>query len=1705
MVSLTVSALRSSGLAARFARACALLALLALLAFSALVLTATQARANEIRNIAQASWSAGGRSYVTSSNSVSLSVERAGASVQTYVAMPGGPATIALQHGYCAAPSGSPSTVAVVPGSTLVAGQTIVARIMAVEANRDPSAIETLDIEVVSSAGDRELLRAVETAADSGEFVFGLATAAASGAGTPLDCILWLHPDDRIDIRPLLAGQPIGDAQASMTVMADPFGVLFDSVTGEPINGARVTLVDETSGAPARVFAFDGITGWPATVISGQPVIDEAGIRHEMAPGHYQFPLVALGRYRLVVEAPAPYSAPSRADPSRLALLPRPGGGDLALSPASFGEAFTLASLEPLQVDIPLDGSSSAIVMTKTPSRTQATPGDTIVYTVTIRNTDPIHPTRPVMLSDHASAGLRLRPGTLRLDGERVDGETLTLAADGRGFSLRLPALAPLASTTLRYVMRVRPDAAQAIAINRAEVASGETVASAQARIRIERHTIAGRMVLAGQVLAGGCDGGDGPGGGTGVAGVRLVLQDGSFAVTDAEGRYHFEGLVPGNHVVQMLAHTLPEGARAADCARTVRSGGSPVRRLVTGQGGSLAVADFRVILTAEPAPAETPADDPDGGQPDGDAPSGLVPDWLAAGPGPAGFVAPLADANPVSPAVRVAVRHAIDASVTLYVDGIPADPLSFEGVLRDPSGQFAISHWRGIRLDGPTTQLAAHIAVPGGAAEVAQRTVHFANTPMQARLVAERSVLVADGTTAPVIALRLTDRTGRPVHAGIAGSFRLDEPYRSVSAAEARQRQALGGFGTAEATWVTAGDDGLALIELEPTLVSGPFRLQLSFTDGTVQRSQEVEGWISPGDQPWTLVGLAETAIGSRELAEVMERGEDFSSDLGGNARMAFYAKGRVLGAHLLTLAYDSARQRDDQPLMGAIDPSTYYTVYADASQRAFDAQSRENLYLRIESQSFQAIYGDFVTGFSSTELGLYQRTATGVKVEARLGGRNEVEAQAFAARMATRFRRDELQGSGLAGPYPLVTRAIVPGSERLAIEVRDRLRPEVVLSRRELVNFTDYSVDLLTGSVTLSQPLAGRDAALNPQFLVAEYEVDDLANANWNAGLRASWSSTDGDLRIGASALSDQSDGARTTLGAADLRWQIDEQTELTAEVGLSGRAGEATATAMVAQVRRHGENHDLVGYVRRMDANFGTGQQALADRGRQRIGVDGRLDLAEGLSATASLWVEEALDEDSGRRAAELRLARRTAANDTFVGIAHLDDRRADASGGSSTVLEAGATQRLFGNRLELSAGSSLPLAGKEAIDLPARHRLGVRLAVTSSVRALAQMEWASSSLGDSRSLQAGFEVSALPGNRLTTTLGRQQLNGPVEADTGRTFAAFNLGQSLPLGERLTLDLLIDGNRTLAGGIAASDPAVPGHPVTSGGHLGEGGLLGEDYTAYSLGATWRAGPWSARGRTEIRRGELADRQALSLAVIRQLGDGKVLGGGLSLSRARSDNGQQGVDLADATLSLAWRPVGSPLALLSRLELRSDRVTGAVAGQAGPVGPSALEVDGDALSRRVLFSTSANISPGPREGRGRHELGLFVAVRQDIDQVEEIDLSGTTLLAGIDWRLGISEKVELGGRATARANVSDGTRQIAVGPELTYAPVEGVLVSIGYNFTGFRDPDFTASRLTARGVFASIRLMFDQDSLGLGARGNPYGEPPISASMAR
>jgi hypothetical protein len=1554
--------------------------------------------------------------------------------------------------------------------------------------NRDPQLVETVTGAIVARSGDREVMTIFETGPNTGKFAGYIQTVPAPPPGIPGDCRLTVEPGDKILVESLRSGNQTPVASAEVDVLVDPLGIVFDSVSGAPVSGARITLIDDSTGQPAIVFGDDGSSSYPSTVISGQTVTDSGGTVYRFPAGDYRFPLVRPGRYRLRIEAPQPYSAPSVRTPAELSGLHRPDGTNFTILDASYGNALTLSDPAPVRVDLPVDPAAAPILLSKEASATEAQPGEAVQYRIGITNPDRSLATGPITVDDRFGSRMRLRVETVKLDGRRVAAE---IAPDGSRFRIRIPALAAGRTARISYALEVRPDAAEGDAVNEAEAVDdrGNHSNVSGALVHILRDSIADRMTIIGRVTDGGCRSGAAEA--HGLPGVRIMLEDGSYAVTDADGRYHFEGVKPGTHVVQLDDMTLPPDRAVADCVRTNRSAGSLLSRFVDGRGGALKRVDFGTVASAVRADRR-PAAIVRAAPPTDAAAAGAERDWLTGQEPGIAWLFPEAEHNPRAPVVRVAIKHRPGQTVRLTLDGRPVDPIAFEGARSNADNTVSVSLWRGIPLENGATQLVAEVRNPDGSvAETLRRAVHYGASPMHAELLRDKSTLVADGVSRPVFAVRLTDRDGKPVRHGLTGDFAVPAPYYPAVEADAQQARQLAGLERARPFWRVQGEDGIAYIELEPTTASGSVSLRFSFREGEAVREQRLEAWLDPGDRPWTIVGLAEGTIGYNRLDSRLESLGPRDGRVLTDGRLALYAKGRVKGRWLMTLAYDSDKKEDQTRFAGVIDPRAYYTVYADRSDRRYDAASGRRLYLKLERPQFYALFGDYETGIDEPELARYVRSFNGVKAEFRS---KRISAVAFAADSPSRHRRDDIQGNGLTGPYALAARNILANSERVTIEVRDRLRSERIVESRTLARYVDYEIDYATGILRFREPILSRNSSLDPQFITVDYEVDGVAGRTINAGGRVAWRSGDGKVQVAATAIRDSDDQRHGTLAGADVRYRPSASTEIRAEVAVSDNSAKGasatpdagTATAWQIEAEHHGTRYDVLAYARERQGGFGLGQTAPGEDGTRKFGVDGRVRLGESWSFTGSAWTEDYLGSDARRIAGRGLVEYHGRDLAARAGLTFADDRLADGREARSNILQLGATKRLFDNKLELDAQTEIPLGESESIDFPARHRLSARYAVTNDVQLVGSYELADGDSVDARTARIGFDLRPWAGARIALTGNFQDISeyGP------RSFAAFGLSQSVVLDTHWTVDFSVDANKTLGG----FDPSLvlnPLHPVASGGFLGTGGTLTEDFTAVTAGATYRNGPWSVTGRAEYRASDQGDRYGFTAATLRQIGEGSAVGGAFDWLTAKADNGAE-TRTANMQLSWAHRPSGSAWSWLDRLDLREDRVSGAVAGAPGPIGIP-LTISGNARSRRMVNALSINFSPNAGNGEWqRTEMSLFWGSRYVSDRLGDDDIKGWTNMVGADLRFDLG-KVDIGGTVTVRQGIGARSLAYSGGPSIGVRPFENGWLSVGWNIVGFHDRDFQETRYTSSGPYVTMRLKFDQLSLqrlGLGRR---------------
>jgi len=204
-------------------------------------------------------------------------------------------------------------------------------------------------------------------------------------------------------------------------------------------------------------------------------------------------------------------------------------------------------------------------------------------------------------------------------------------------------------------------------------------------------------------------------------------------------------------------------------------------------------------------------------------------------------------------------------------------------------------------------------------------------------------------------------------------------------------------------------------------------------------------------------------------------------------DGRLAFYLKGKIKGKYLITAQADTREREvselfngfwnaDPQDIFRRLDPDQYYPVYGDDSTTYRDVDTMGRLYVRVDWDKSQALWGNYNTGITGTEYGQYSRSLYGGALSWRSRGSTSwgepgSELRVFGSEAQTAPGRSEFTGIGVS-VFHLRHTDLMPGSERIAIELRDNTTGRIE-QRVELQPGADYEIDNLQGRVILSKVL--------------------------------------------------------------------------------------------------------------------------------------------------------------------------------------------------------------------------------------------------------------------------------------------------------------------------------------------------------------------------------------------------------------------------------------------------------------------------------------------------------------------------------------------------------------------------------------------------------------------------------------------------------
>lgn len=378
----------------------------------------------------------------------------------------------------------------------------------------------------------------------------------------------------------------------------------------------------------------------------------------------------------------------------------------------------------------------------------------------------------------------------------------------------------------------------------------------------------------------------------------------------------------------------------------------------------------------------------------------------------------------------------------------------------------------------------------------------------------------------------------------------------------------------------------------------------------GKVYAEQHIE--FATPNVPLMIVGSADASATrlstSGDLSQLKNK-NNLDAGFHNSGRLAFYGRGTVWNKYLLTASFDNERRQRDR-LFQDLDPDVLYSIYGDNSRVDYTAQTSNPFFVKLERNRSYMMFGDFNTGLHQNELARYDRTFTGVS------GHYETRSEkldAFATLTDRKVVQDEIRGQGISGFYFLGSSNVVPGSEKVRIEVRDKRHNEIILSRIDKARFGDYEIDYTQGTLFFKQPIASIDQSGNPTYIVVSYESQGGFAESYVAGGQAEKEIAKG-LTLGATAVTEERKPTNYTLYGANARYQYTNRFNASAEFAHGADLENAGSAWKIEAGGSPVERMQLKSYFRKVENGFvnqTAGAGGTGEIGSTKYGVGGIYD--------------------------------------------------------------------------------------------------------------------------------------------------------------------------------------------------------------------------------------------------------------------------------------------------------------------------------------------------------------------------------------------------------------------------------------------------------------------------------------------------------------
>lgn len=526
---------------------------------------------------------------------------------------------------------------------------------------------------------------------------------------------------------------------------------------------------------------------------------------------------------------------------------------------------------------------------------------------------------------------------------------------------------------------------------------------------------------------------------------LRLLLQDGSFVVTDKNGLFHFDRLKPGLHVVKLDIDLTPYELSPAQDSRSLKDERS---FLIKSMPGMYTIIDIPLIKSDKVDETIVYSDPKD--LKGFDSKSAIVSGNKSFTPSMFSdhcFIVNPLNGQKFTGVDRLTVEIAvpIGSNYSLFVNDIKIPENQIGQKANDAEGQWLFVKYFNVKLVPGNNRIRIdwQNGTEKGSKEI---EVYLAGDPFEFKVSTEPQILIADGVTEASIKISIVDEHGVP--SSVGGNIIIEGLNPNIVLEPTEW----------DGTRLKL-ENGVAKLKLKPMAKSQFIDFSVKYGD----LSKRIRLEYLEESRPPLITGGAQIQYSIKEKS--------------------LYVEGGIFGR--LNIDEGLLTFRFGKNTLGDFDT---YITHGDESIRSTMAPSSEWYFLRYEKS--------FEDGLFNVQLGDYTFETPGETgfLSSGTGFSSEYYGQAFSYQLFVNpvykgEKVEEFRGEGIRGPYYLSEIPIF-GSETISL-ITKNAKGEII-NRKVLERGEDYTIYYSNKLLIFNKPVPYFDIDLNPVFIEVVYSTD-------------------------------------------------------------------------------------------------------------------------------------------------------------------------------------------------------------------------------------------------------------------------------------------------------------------------------------------------------------------------------------------------------------------------------------------------------------------------------------------------------------------------------------------------------------------------------------------------------------------------------------